>query len=278
MRQRHIALPVDAEFNGLTLCGTSAFPTSPTDDQSGMVLYGEANADDPYDGPMLGVLWNPADDGGHGGDGDTQPVTVRGESGVAAPITVFQQTILPELGTVIAWTEGDRALGLYGRRWPMERADELVEIANQLADSEGRLRIPDDALPDGYGEVFTGDASVTSIVLAPSPLYSLRYQGEEGLLDVNGLQRSEDEFEAFRFFTIGVDQGEVAGHDALIGNAWHAEGPAVIAWREPDGLVVPIIGIGVPLDIARQVAERSRELSDDEWAALVESESRCSNG
>jgi hypothetical protein len=37
------------------------------------------------------------------------------------------------------------------------------------------------------------------------------------------------------------------------------------------GLVVRIVGLGVPLEAARDVAERSRALSDDEWAAVVRS-------
>lgn len=272
---RRIAPPIDATFDGLTFCGTTAFPASPRNDAAGMVLYGEAAADDPYDGPMLGLFWNPADDETHVGDGDTRPVTVRGQGGFAAPITVFQQTILPELGTVIAWTEGDRAFGLYGREWPIDRANELVEIADRIEDASGDFRIPAHALPDGYEQVFEGDPSVAWLVLAPFPIYSLRYQREDGLLDVNGLQMSEDEFEAFRFFTVGVEPGQVAGHDGLVGNAWHEYGPAVVTWREPDGLVVRIVGIGVPLETAQQVAGQSRELTDEEWAALVEAEDQC---
>jgi hypothetical protein len=273
--RRHVAPPLDAELEGLTFCGTSAFPTSPDDGRSGMVLYGAADAEDPYDGPMIGVLWSPADGGGHGGDGDSEPVTVRGHSGVAAPITVFQQTIVPELGTVIAWTEGDRAFGLYGRGWSIERADELVAIADRLEEADEGLRIPGDALPEGYAEVFEGDPSVTSLLLAPSPVYSLQYKGIDGLLDLNGLQMSEAEFEAFRFFTTGVDQGDVGGHDGLVGNAWHAEGPAIVTWRGPDGLVVRIVGIGVPIEAARHVATEARELTDEEWAALVEADDLC---
>jgi hypothetical protein len=273
--RRRIAPPVDAELEGLTFCGTYAFPTSPDDEGSGMVLYGAADTEDPYDGPMVGLLWSPADHGGHGGDGDSEPVTVRGHSGLAAPITVFQQTIIPELGTVIAWTEGDRAFGLYGRGWPIERADELVAIADRLEETDAGPHIPDDALPTGYAEVFEGHPSVTSLLLAPSSVYSLQYQGVDGLLGLNGLQMTEAEFEAFRFFTTGVDQGDAGGHDGLVGNAWHAKGPAVVTWREPDGLVVRIVGIGVPLDAARRVATEARELTDEEWAALVEADDPC---
>lgn len=176
---------------------------------------------------------------------------------------------------MIAWADGEHALGLYGRGWPIERADELVALADRLEAADGGFRNPADALPDGYAEVFSGSPSVTSLVLAPSPLYSLRYQGENGLLHMNGLQMSEDEFEAFRFFTIGVDQGAVGAHEGLVGNAWHADGPAVVTWRESDGLVVRVVGLGVALDTARQVATEARELTDEEWAALVEADDRC---
>ena len=273
--RRHIAPPSGSELDGLTFCGTPMpFPPPPGDDQAGMVLYGAAGAHDPYDGPMLGVFWTTGD-GDHGGDGDRQPVTVRGQSGVAAPITVFQQTVLPELGTVIAWSEGGRALGLYGRQWPVERSNELVSIANHLEEVDGDHRIPDAALPDGYAEVFSGDPSILSIVLPFSSLYWVQYEGDDGRLSVHGRQMSEEEFEAFRFLTIRVDQGEARGHPALVGHAWGEDGPAVVTWREPDGLVVRILGMGVPLATARQVAERSRELTDEEWVALVEEDGRC---
>jgi hypothetical protein len=157
----------------------------------------------------------------------------------------------------------------------MDRADELVAIADRLEVVETGFRIPDDVLPAGFAEVFSGSPSVTSLVFAPSPHYSLRYQGDDGLLDVNGIQMSEDEFEAFRFFTIGVDQGDVGTHQGLVGNAWHADGPPVVTWRESDGLVVRIVGIGVGLDTAREVATASRDLTDEDWAELVEADDRC---
>lgn len=271
--QRHIAPPVGTDFEGLAFCGTIGLPPSPTDERSGMVLYGKAA--DPYEEPMLGLLWNPVGEGGHEGDDRGQPVTVRGQRGVAAAISVFQQTILPELGTVIAWTEGDRNFGLYGRQWSSGQA-ELVAIADQMEESEGRFNLPDDALPDGYREIFSGDPSVASIVINLSALYTVHYQGDDsGSLSLSGLQMSKDEFQAFQFFTLGVDRSEVAGQEALVGNAWNDDGPAVVTWREPDGLVVRIVGTGVPLEVAQKVAEESRELTAEEWASVVEAESQC---
>ena len=273
--QRHVAPPVDTTFEGLAFCGTIGLPSAPPNDQSGMELYG--TKDDPYAGAMLGVLWDPADGGGgHAGDGSGRSVTVRGKRGIAVPITVFQQTILPELGTVIAWSAEGRDLGLYGRQWPMERADELVEIANELEESEGRFRIPADALPKGYRRVFSGRPSVMSLVADPSALYALHYQGDDfGTLSLRGLQMTDEEFHAFRFLTLGIEPSEIAGRQVLSGNAWTEEGPGVVTWREPDGLVVRVVGIGVPLDLVRKVADQSRELTNEEWAALVEADSQC---
>ena len=272
--RRRVAPPLDARFAGLEFCGSVGVPPGQADGGSGMVLYGRGQ--DPFDGPMLGLLWNPAGEGGHEGDGPGSPVTVRGYRGVAAPISVFQQTILPELGTVIAWTEGDREFGLYGRKWPMGRAEELVAIANQIEEPQGRPRIPPNALPDGYEESLSADPGVMSLLFASSPLYSLHYQGADGgTLTVSGLQMSFAEFHAFRFLTVDVEPGKVAGREALVGNAWGERGPAVVTWREPDGLVVRVVGIGVPLDTARKVAEEARGLTDAEWVALVEAESEC---
>ena len=41
---------------------------------------------------------------------------------------------------------------------------------------------------------------------------------------------------------------------------------------EDDGLVVRIVGMGVPMETVLQVAAASRELDDDEWAAVVEAD------
>jgi hypothetical protein len=273
---RRVAPPAGTAFDGLTFCGNSAFPSLPADEAAGVVLYADTAADDPYDGPMLGLVWNAADET-HIGDGDARSVTVRGQRGAAAPITVFQQTVLPELGSVVAWTEGGRAFGLYGRGWSIERTDELVEIAEGIEERGDGFGIADDALPGGFSELFAGDPGALALVLPPSSNYSLRFDAADGLLQVTGLEMSESEFEAFRFLTVGIERGEVAGRAALVGNAWNVAGPAVVTWREPDGLVVRIVGLGVPLATAQEVAAQSRELSDAEWKAVVEAEDGCSD-
>ncbi len=185
-----------------------------------MVLYGDASAADPYEGRMLGVFWNPVGDETHMGDGDQEPVTVQGTSGVTAPITVFQQVVLPELGSLVAWSEGDVNVGLYGRGWPLDEVGELVELADQLEVLDGAFRLPGDALPEGWAEVIAGHPSLMYLVINPHPEYWVSYRGESGILALHGLQMDEAEFEAFRCLTLGIEATELGGRRVLAGDAW----------------------------------------------------------
>src|SRR5690606_18345406 len=128
---------------------------------------------------------------GHRGDGDSTPVTLRTEHGatnaVVAPMTVFQQVVLPDLGTVVAWTEEGVEVGLYGRGWSMDRVDELVAIAEQIqvadtgADEEGKLRfeLPVEALPDGFSEAVRGPAASAAPIGIGAYSVSYRPAGED---------------------------------------------------------------------------------------------------
>lgn len=241
-----------------------------------MVLYGEAGRGDPYDGPMLGVVWG--EEGDHAGDGTRTPVRVRGRSGEAAPITVFQQVVLEDLGTVIAWDESDLSVGFYGRFWDADRTDELVALAEELVFSDGAFHLPADGLPDGYRQVFAGDVSGLSLLFGRWE-YWVTYQApseDHAPVNIMGLVQTDEEFETTRFFAHGLDVGEVEGRRALLGNAWHEEsGPGVATWREGDGLVVRVIGIGTELETTLEVANASRDLSEEEWDEMVADPDRC---
>lgn len=67
---------------------------------------------------------------------------------------------------------------------------------------------------------------------------------------------------------------DLGGRQALVGHAW-SDGPAVVTWREPDGLVVRLVGLGIGLETVREMAEATRELSQPEWVALVDGAERC---
>lgn len=289
---RRLALRLGATPETLTFCSAgSGHPGADSD--AGVVLYGQG--DDPYSGPMLGVLWG---EESHAGDGDAKPVKVRGADGVAAPITVFQQTILEELGTVIAWDEEGRSVGLYGRRWARARTNELVALAEQLELVDGRYRLPEAALPDGFHEVFTGSSSALSLLFSPSPEYEVRYEtvaheapeeqpaggsdqpelppAADGQVTISGFMASSPAYEAFRFLTLGLHQSEIGGRQVIAGNAWTEDaGPAVVTWREPDGLVVRLVGLGVDLDTVQRMARETHELTRPEWLQLVEDSTYC---
>jgi hypothetical protein len=282
--QRYVGPPAGTEVPGLTFCGTTPqFPgTEPIGDDSGeLVLYGDPSSGDPYAEPMLGLFRNINDEVDHRGDGDGRPVLVRGHEGTAAPITAFQQTVLPELGTVVAWSEDGRSYGLYGRGWPMSRADELVAIADGIEVTPEAAHIAAEALPSGYEEIVTGPQTAVSLLL-PEALYSLRYEVDgppvegAGMVLLSGLQQSDAEFEAARFLTLGVEPGQLGDREVLEGEVWH-DLSHLVTWREPDGLVVRILGLGADLETVEALGAAARELTPAEWAELVESEDTCTS-
>jgi hypothetical protein len=272
---RRFAIPAHSTTDQFLLCLASSAPAvGPSG--GGVVLYGESARSDPYTGPMLGVFWGTG--GEHSGDGDTTPVRVRGTDGVAAPITVFQQVILDELGTVIAWHEGDLSVGLYGRLWDQSRTDELVAVADSLEFVDGGFRLQPGALPAGYKKVFEGSPDFFSLVLPVNATYQVQYRttdGQAGIFNVSGFLASPDEFEAFRFFTLDLERTNSGGRDSISGNAWNAGGPGVVTWREDDGLVIRVLGLQVDLKTVQEAAAATRELTRSEWVELVEKKSEC---
>lgn len=279
--RRRVAPPPGGAPATLRFCsaGTTAYVPEV---HGGVALYGEGARADPYGGPMLGVVWGPEEAGDHAGDGDATPVRVRGTDGVTAPITVFQQVIPDELGTVVAWRERGLAVGLYGRGWDAGRAGELVALADRLEVVDGGFRIPAAALPAGYVEVVAGNPPGMSLVVNLRATYNVTYQvaGPErgALVQLSGMVATAAEFDAFRFLAPGVQRSTLGDRPALVGHAWGPDGPAVVSWREADGFVVRLVGVGVDLPTVREAALAARVLTRDEWVALVESGNDCSYG
>lgn len=287
--ERRLAPPRGATPDTLTLCSAASAPPKATESTGGVVLYGRGS--DPYSAPMIGVVWG---EGDHSGDGDSTPVRVRGTEGVAAPITVFQQVVLEKLGTVIAWNEDGRSVGLYGRHWSLDRADELVSIAEQLEFTDGSYHLPEAALPTGLRQIFVGKPGGLSLILGAAG-YELHYESaggvgtpatdnsdpevpvdSGGVVTLSGFVASPEEYETLRFFAPGLTHVELGKRQAIVGNAWSDEGPAVVTWREPDGLVVRLVGLGVELETLRDMAGATRELTRPEWVELVKGSDDCS--
>lgn len=282
---RRVAPPLSAldAFDEIALCHvTNAFGDIPS--LGKVVIYGDGEAEDPYSKPMLGLAWGTEEN--HAGDGTKTPLTVRGGAGVAAPFTVFQQTILEELGTVIAWEERDLEVGLYGRFWDAGKTDELLAIADDLEFADGDFRLPDDALPDGYVELYAGDLGALGLV-SPGALgeYNVQYQigrDEPLMVTLAGEVMTEAQFEAFQFLTRPLDRSTVGEREMIVGNAWSEAGPSVVTWREPDGLAVRLVAIGAErgdqLALLQDIAAAARELDRDEWVELLEYPGQCDFG
>jgi hypothetical protein len=281
--QRHVAPPAGTDLPALKLCSASGQLPVPKMPASGeqVVIYGEADRADPYDGPMIAVSTTKAGEGGYLGDGEQTPVTVRGKHGEAVPITVFQQVILPTLGTVIAWTEGGHDVSVFGRLWTKDRTADLVAIANKLELVDGRFVLPEGARPSGYKEVFAGPSDPSWSVIGSTITgdYHVRYQrkgGDTGSLTLDGLHLSAQQFDAGRLFAFPIPRVRIGDHDALFGSLWSGDkGPFVATWREADGFTVRVTGLGVTKEDVRAVAEHARDLTRTEWAQLVESDGGC---
>lgn len=93
-------------------------------------------------------------------------------------------------------------------------------------------------------------------------------------MTVSGQEMSPEAFEAFRFLTSELGREKIEGRDVIIGNAWR-DSLAVATWREPDGLVVRIVGLGADLEEVRGVARAARGLDRSEWVAMVGGTSDC---
>jgi hypothetical protein len=277
---RHVAPPADADLAGFELCGVFSIPPPATADETSAAvsIYGEADRADPYDGPMLAVLTAPTGSGGFAGDGDRTPVTVRGLSGEAAPITVFQQSVVPELGTVVAWTENGEDVGVFGRLWGKERVPELVAIADRLEPANASFTVPDDALPHGYELVYRGKTDATWSLVGGALFgdYSINYRDGGANIYVSGWKTTPDGFDRSRFFALPLAHERIGDRDALFGSAWSDDkGPWVAMWREPDGLAVRVIGLGASATQTRGIAVQARDLNHAEWGDVVASAKDC---
>jgi len=242
------------------------------DDGARVVIYGDMAMTDPYDSDMLAVMWDV--ERLLTGDGGTTPVTVRERSGVAAPFTVFQQVVLPEMGTVITWEEDGRFVALLGRGYGAEQVDELIAFADGLVAGDDGFELPPVRLPAGHGTVFEGAAARLGLLFAPREEYRVTYSVPvEGArvdpgVTVTGSVMSPAEFDAVRFFVRPLDRRTVRDREVFVGNAWTDDGPAVVTWREPGGLAVRLIGFDVGLDDVLALAESARPLDRAEWEAL----------
>lgn len=285
-----VAPPLADLPDGLEVCAAFAMPPTADAQPAGQVaVYAPGDAADPYAGPVVALLWGTES---HAGDGEPTPVTVRGTEGVVAPITAFQQVVLEELGSVVAWTEGDVSFGLYGRGWDLSRADELVAMADAItADGDG-YAVPTPALPAGFEVVHTGSSDASGFVGSGEYSVSLVPTGSDAtddpdadlptqqLITVTGSASTPGSEELWRVFALESERTTIDGRPvAFSAGAWGEAGPVMASWREDDDHHVTVMALGpaaaAGADLVREVVAASRPLTPDEWTELASAASGC---
>lgn len=276
-----VAPPLDAVPAGIEVCMGSNLPVDPSAhiDQGHMVIYGRADLEDPFTGPLLTLTWGA---GSYAGDGEMTPVTVRGTDGVTGPIGVFQAVALADLGTVVAWHEDGLGFALYGRGWDQSRSDELVALAEQMTPAmvpsgEGvevdGWEIPAEALPEGFISIHRGTSAGGSLIQFGT--YSVWYGtgGEQDSTTLNGMVGPPGDEMAWRAFALESELIDVDGKEvAFTKRAWTDDGPTVASWRVDDDHYVIIASIGpggVTGEELLELVRASRPLTDEEWRAVA---------
>lgn len=284
-----VAPPLADLPEGLEVCAAFAMPPTADAQPAGQVaVYAPGDAADPYAGPVVALLWGTES---HAGDGEPTPVTVRGTEGVVAPITAFQQVVLEELGSVVAWTEGDVSFGLYGRGWDLSRADELVAMAEAItADGDGYV-VPTQALPAGFEVVHTGSSDASGFVESGEYSLSLVPADDDAddtgadlpaqrLITLTGSASSPGSEELWRVFALASERTTIDGRQvAFSAGAWGDAGPVMASWREDEEHHVTVMALGpeaaADADLVRDLVAASRPLTAEEWTELAGAASGC---
>lgn len=238
------------------------------------MVWGDASLDDPWAGPL--VLLSTKRD-------DRLPVheravaaTIRGDAGYLAPAALFQAVSSAEYGHVATWFEE-----------PGLVAEALVRGGS-----------PDDARRTADAVVFDGDTAtlpadqlgVDTRALSAGPfpsslavdrLSSWRASWtnlEAGRsLTVRGLVEVPEALELLRFLTVSSEMDTVGARQALVYSAFSDEGgPWGVAWREPDGLVVQVSGLGFDRQEMVAIAASVDDGAPGRWHELAGQTEDCS--
>jgi hypothetical protein len=285
-----VAPPLADLPDGLEVCAAFAMPPTADARPAGQVaVYAPGDAADPYAGPVVALVWGTES---HAGDGETTPVTVRGTEGVVAPITAFQQVVLEDLGSVVAWSEGDVSFGLYGRGWDLSRADELVAMADAITADDAGYAVPTQALPTGFEVVHTGSSDASGFVGSGEYSVSLVPADDANaddpdadlparrLITLTGSASSPGSEELWRVFALASERTTIDGRQvAFSAGAWGAAGPVMASWREDADHHVTVMALGPEAasdaDLVRDLVAASRPLTADEWTELASAASSC---
>ncbi len=260
---RHVAPATTPD--GFVSCGDSAaFPAPPTEKLKGsLVIYGDGSLADPYGARLVAVLTGMRMEPQ---DSPRTDVTINGLPGVTGPAGVFQGGGGPGLSRLVAWTVEGHDITVFGRGYGENQADELLALAQDVKLVDGQARLSG----SNMDVLYSGPADPISAIIPffmGGANYSLTYQRSDGggQLNVVGLTMDAQVFAATRAFFFSSALRKFDRGDGFVADAWGDTGPFVAAWREPDGVVVWVVGIGSSKAETVGAAEASKELSTDQW-------------
>lgn len=264
-RDQRLAVPRGTDLKPLQTCLAATSPK--TIPNASIVLYGQG--DDPYGSgkEMIGVTTG----GATSGSATKQtPIDVRGVHGFWTSIPVTANNLFERLGVVIIWDEGGKTYSLVGRQWDRANVNALAALADKLVPDGNDLVFPADALPDGYSEVYRGQAQHLALVSPFTGVYEVEMRDGTGLINISGRVLTKAEEAATQFFTLDLQHAKVGGHDnALVGHPWDSDQTSIVQWRDKSGLVVRVMAVGEPLERVKEVAGKVKSLTRKQWADLA---------
>lgn len=251
--------------HGFAGCGDSAAFLAPSTEKpnGSLVIYGEASSADPYGGRVVavitGILMGP-------GDAPSTDVTVNGVAAVTGPAGVFQGGGGPQASRVVAWTLDGHDVTVFGRGYADTDAAALVAVAEDVEIVDGQAVLAG----SGLDVLYQGSAAPLSAAVPffmGGADYSLTYRRSDGAgqLYVVGLKMTAETFAATRAFFSTSTQRTFSRGEGFVADAWNAPGPFVAAWREPDDVVVWVVGLGIDKEQTLAAADASTELDAAQW-------------
>ncbi len=271
---RHIG-PVDVP-DGYFSCGNQVLAAIEPERLPGsIIVYGDGASEDPFGERLVVILTGigiaPTFD-----PEIKEPVEVNGTQAEAGPARFFVGDIGPADTFVVTWMLDGSEVTVFGRGYVEDDIDELIAIARTTSMVDGQA-IADESVGD---ILYQGDAHPFSIAVPFLPLeerYSLNYQTgqERGMLSLHQLRMSTEAFAASRAFYWQSEPTSINGVPGFTAHAWNEEGPYVVAWRAPDGVVMLAVGNGVKKDEVIALAEASVHLDEDQWRRASRIDVRC---
>ena len=234
-----------------------------------VVAYGRADAEDPWDGPVLAAFHLVPGPDSYFGEGEIETITIDGRYA-----RVFREE-------QVWWVELSTEAGLTLVRG-IDVGREQVIAAAEAASAEPA--IDPTGLPDGLTELARGPLH------AAVPWGGISYTGSSTGLWVSygneavGTDESTTmlitqrtgtaaEVDLFRLAYPETRAVAIRGQHAVLGQ--NTEGYVALQWHEPDGLLVTLTAWGLTEDTLRSVAEELRETGSDEIQRLAADHPAC---